>query len=281
MAAEGETELDIALRQWRQGDFALANEVFFHLADARLPLTDESRALAEESGETGFFLAEVEIRGFVILTQTCDLVRDPQTRPYVEIAPLVEVPADQVEPIAKGKFVRYGYVPGAAERGLVADLDRVMTVEKAVLMHWPRQAGCSTDGQIQEFGAALARKRQRFAFPDDFVLGLKAFRTRLTSKHGKDSDEGRVLRGLREIRVRVAPSWDAPEDIELTFFFVLNDPADQAHRGSTGAQAALWIRLVELPSRFLEPTYEVVSLEDISAAEYLESAQLDLDHLSR
>jgi len=34
------------------------------------------------------------------------------------------------------------YIPGVAELNLVADLDRVMTVEKAVVAEWERKSGC-------------------------------------------------------------------------------------------------------------------------------------------
>ncbi|MDE0101979.1 MAG: hypothetical protein OXN89_06335 [Bryobacterales bacterium] len=66
---------------------------------------------------------------------------------------------------------------------------------------------------------ALDRKRARTAFPNDFVQFASPLMRRMSSKHDKQSDEGRALRSLREIRVRAAPSWDA-DAVELLFWFI-------------------------------------------------------------
>jgi hypothetical protein len=70
-------------------------------------------------------------------------------------------------------------------RRLVADLDRTMTVEKAVVAKWPRTAGCRTDEDVRRFSMALARKRARLAFPDDFTACAQKLQTRLQEKHDK------------------------------------------------------------------------------------------------
>lgn len=95
-----------------------------------------------------------------------------------------------------------------------------MTVEKSIVASWKRTPGFTRD----------ADGRVRFAFPDDFTSLAKKRQARLGDKHGKNTDEGRALRGLREIRVRAAPSWnDVP--CTLTFFFVRNGEAvDKATR---------------------------------------------------
>lgn len=81
---------------------------------------------------------ETEVRGFAVLTQTCDLVRPCADRPFVEVSPLVEVDDRVLREIERGRRPNYGFIPGVAPRRLVADLDRVMTVEKAVVAAWAR-----------------------------------------------------------------------------------------------------------------------------------------------
>jgi hypothetical protein len=117
------------------------------------------------------------------------------------VAPLVEVPADVFEETQRRRRPGYAYVPALAERRLVADLDRVMTVEKSVAMSWRRTQGCRSDDEVRAFAEALARKRQRFAFPDDFTAATKALQGRLRGKHDKQTSEGQALRALPEIRV--------------------------------------------------------------------------------
>src|SRR5690606_12574927 len=143
-------------------------------------------------------------------------------RHFVEACPLIEVSPKMLQEIERGRRPSYAFVPGLAANGLVADLDRVMTIEKSVVAKWDRVAGCDDDHQVRRLALALARKRLRFAFPDDFVALASKLTNRMSSKHAKDSNEGRALRALREIRVRAAPFWDA-DSVEITFLFIRDE----------------------------------------------------------
>jgi hypothetical protein len=162
-------EVDAALQAWQQGDYVLGEHWFVQRFHPQRPLTQESIGVAQEETD----LAELEVRGFVVVTQTCDLVRTCRTRPFVEVVPLVEVDEEQLYQIQRNRRPQYAYIPGVAELNLVADLDRVMTVEKAVVAEWKRKSGCQNDQEIRALGQALARKRARFAFPDEFNQALK------------------------------------------------------------------------------------------------------------
>ncbi len=66
-------------------------------------------------------------------------------------------------------------MPGLADRNLVADLDLLMTVEKAVLVGVPAKTiirGLRTDEEIRVFAESLSRRFARCAFPDDFVAAI-------------------------------------------------------------------------------------------------------------
>ena len=161
----------------------------------------------------------------------------------------------------------------------VADLDRVMTVEKAVVAAWTRVEGCRTDDEARQFSLVLARKRARTAFPDDFVAFARPLMKRMSMKHDKQSDEGRVLRALREIRVRAAPSWDA-DAVELLFWFIrdVDDPAFETGGWELCLKALP--QALSPPGRFVHVDGVVQTLDDLTARDYVESDPLDLDHLS-
>jgi hypothetical protein len=217
---EGVDDADIAringlLAVWRQGDVVLQEEGFVHLADLACPLTEEAEAAqaavasgTDEPQIAGIYTA---VPGVVVLTQTCDIVRSCRERPFVEVAALMEVEEARLRETRKALLVNRAYVPGIADRRLVADLDRVMTVEKAVLARWPRTPGYSTEAEARAFGEALGRKRTRPAFPDDFFAAMTRLQRRIRDKHGRSSSEGRLLEALREIRIHASPSWDAPQ----------------------------------------------------------------------
>jgi hypothetical protein len=280
VAAETNTDsryaaVDGALAVWRQGDCVLGEHWFAHRLDPSLPLTEAGKHAAMSETD----LAEAQTLGLVVVTQTCDVVRSCVERPYIEVSPLVEVDDTVLRQIERGRRPQYGYVPLLADRKLVADLDRTMTVEKPVMAKWERVAGWSTDAETRAFAASLARKRARFAFPDDFTTLVTKLESRLAEKHDKESDEGRALRALREIRVHAAPSWDDPT-VTLTFWFVRPDEAADFLGESWSTFVEKWLRLVPETGRFIKVQGQVATLEDITAADYVGSDPLNLDHLS-
>lgn len=260
---------------WRQGDCVVGEQWFVHRLAPAIPLTEEAADVAKEGGD----LAEAEVRGLVVLTQTCDIVRSCAERPYIEVAPLVKVDAGELRTIERGRRPRYAFVPGLKDNNLVGDLDRVMTVEKAVVANWERIAGCATDQEMRHFAQALARKRSRFAFPDDFTSLASKLQSRLQGKHDKQSDEGEALRALREIRVRAAPSWDA-DPVDIMFWFIRNEDEPDFKGQSWDKLLEGWLKLVPPTGRFNPVNGVVMTLDDMTARDYVESDPLDLDHLS-
>jgi hypothetical protein len=270
--------VDAALKEWRQGDYVLGEQWLVVRFDASCPVTEGAQKVSGSDPDAD--LVELGVRGLVVLTQTCDVVRDCMDRPYVEVAPLVEVAASELHQVRRGYLPKYAAVPGLDEQCLVADLDRVMTVEKAVVASWTRGAGCKDDGEARLFADALTRKRSRFAFPDDFTDVVGDLVRRLRDKHDKNSEEGRALRALREIRVQAEPAWDAAE-VKLFFWFVRElDIVDFAGKPwATWLDG--WLGRITKAGRYTAVSGAVVSLTDMTAADYVASDRLDLDHLSR
>lgn len=264
-----------ALQKWKQGDCAIGEHIFVHQFNPRQPLiTTETYTVIDEEN-----LVKSVVRGFVVLTQTCDLVRDCQDRPYLEISPLVEIETDFLEEVIKMKRPQYAYIPGVADKKLVADLDRVMTVEKSIVAAWERISGCHNDQDSTFFGQALSRKRSRFAFPNDFNQLTQELQKRMINKHGKNTPEGSALRQLSEIRVEATPSWNT-ENVNLIFWFIRpqdNDPFDDEKWSEFLVE---WLKLTPSSGRYQSVSGAVKSLEDLTAKEYVESKRLDLDRLS-
>ena len=172
----------------------------------------------------------------------------------------------------------FAYVPLIAHKQLVADLDRSMTVEKAVVARWNRHEGCQTDEQRRAFADALARKRARFAFPDDFVAAASQLQKRLIEKYGKETDEGAHVRAVREVRVQAAPSWDEKE-VALSWWFV-RDADPEAYPADWLAHMDKWLGLFDWDQRFSLDSRVACRLEDMTARDYVASDRLDLDRLS-
>lgn len=268
-------DVDTVLKEWDQGDCVLGEHWFVQRCNPQRPLTEASENAAQEEAD----LAEEKVRGFVVVTQTCDIVRSCDSRPFVEVVPLVEVDERDISDIQKARRPQYAYIPGVAKRNLVADLDRVMTVEKAVVAEWERQSGCRNDEEIRALGQALARKRVRFAFPDDFVKFVGKLQNRMKDKHNKLSDEGKALRALREIRVRASPFWNDSK-VKLMFWFIRDEQQVDFEGLRWDRWLEIWLKLIPTSDRFYQVNGVVITLEDMTAKEYNESDRLDLDHLS-
>lgn len=278
--------IDGALLHWRQGDAVLEEVPFFlHLADIRRPLTPASRALAAEEtpaeGADGLAGVATGLLGIVVASQTCDIVRPCRTRPFIEVCALAKVSEQELEDVRRLRRPAYAFLPGLSHLRLVADLDMTMTVEKSVLAALRRVEGCRTDAERRAFADALARKRARFAFPDDFVSAMKKVKQRLKERHGRETTEGATARALMEIRVLAVPDWDAA-DVALTFLFILADDGPPP-TSRDEAQISDWMGRFDGSGRFKldgDTPWRVCFLEDLDAAAYTASDRVDLDDLS-
>lgn len=153
-----------------------------------------------------------------------------------------------------------------------------MTVEKSVVALWERTPGCETDDSVREFAKALARKRERFAFPNGFAELVEGFREYVKQKHNRNSEDGRFLRELQEIRVQATPHWDA-EEITLLFWFIREDTSDfNDEQWSKFCDKCL--EMISPQEKFHHISGMVAALADLTARDYTESDQLDLDYLS-
>lgn len=286
LTAADEEAIDESMTVWRQGDVTLdAGLEFCHLADLSLPHSPASMQTAKQHAADGTGILPGptalfdEVEGLVMLSQTCDIVRKCRQRHFLEVAPLIPVEAAMLEEVRRLKRPAFAYVPAMANRLLVADLDRIMTIEKALARSWTRIEGCCTDVERRDFALALSRKRSRFAFPDDFQEATAGFQEKLTNKAFKQTDEGAHISALSEIRVRAAPSWNTDE-VYLTFWFIKKADPQDATVVDWPAWIDKWMKLISKQGRFrLEPP-TALRLEGMTARDYCESERLDLDRAS-
>jgi hypothetical protein len=277
--------IDRALGQWRQGDVTLdAGTFLVHLADKRTPLAEVARDAVENGlvpdGEDVFEVLS-PVKGLVVVSQSCDIVRECSRSECVEVSPLIFVEDDRMfEDIRKRRRTRYAYLPGLADRKLVADLERTMTVEKAVVADWSRLPGCTTDPERATFAEALAHKRRRFAFPDDFNVGLKRFRDRIKRAEGKSTAEGRVVDALEEIRVQASPEWEAAK--VSVFFWFLAEREKIADFNAARDIVQGWMGTISWIERFAlgDPAFAVLEPQDMTVEQYQASHALDYDDIS-
>ncbi|MEO0697730.1 MAG: hypothetical protein AAFS13_10555 [Pseudomonadota bacterium] len=270
-AVENNVEFEAVLRKWRQGDFALdCGPLIF--ADA--PEIDDADPLTPHY--------EDGVLGFVVISQTCDIVRSMDNSPMVSVAPLIEVAPQHLEMIARGRAPRFGYVQNARE-GIVADFSKTMSVAKGLVASWDRQPGFDDPERAMKFAYALERAFGRFAFPDDFNASIEPLRKAIQKKHGKmKSPLGRALDNLLEIRVLPNGPWTGDEvAVQFLLIFKTEDartmvPEAIQDEFRKTLNALKWKGGFSLH----DPPERIGSYEDYSAREYIDSVPLDLNALS-
>jgi hypothetical protein len=211
----------------------------------------------------------------VVISQSCDIVRSHEERPYVQVAALSPATHEELNLAEARTRPRYGYLEALRPLGLIVDFDITVTVAKITVAGWQRNQGCTTDEEQRDFALALARHKQRFAFPDDFNLALKPLRRWIERRSEKLNAAGEMLRAIEQIRVRCA-DWSDPEDLE--FIAVLIGDPDIARRQSWDAPCGEMAKTVQ--STYSKSTFRLASWQELSAEDYLRSDRLDLDGLS-
>ena len=283
MTPEEIAQVDAALRIWRQGDVVLGDALpAIHVADLTIPGTPESEQFAADqaaAGEPlGLAVVSQDFSGFMIVSQTCDIVRSCATREYIELCPLIEVPQDRLGQVRAGRMPRYLWCSGLGDHSLAADLDHVSTVEKRTLIQLndQRVAGANSEEERRRLASALARKRARAALPDAFVSFIEPLQRRVKERHGRNSNEGRFLAAIREMRAVPDPEWGAAL-IDVTLLFLFDDAAQIS--ADADVQMNTLINRVVANDQFTL-TGRIMTMEQITAAAYVASDALDLDALS-
>lgn len=173
--------------------------------------------------------------GAVIVSQTCDVVQQSQSKQTVVLAPIVEnASAAELRTAQRGRSPLKVWVPTQADDDLVADLQYVAHVPKDHLANQVLKARLRQgNGDAEAFSAAVGRAYSRFAFPDEVQLSLTKFRDRVQSKAGKNGPLGQALDYVLTVRAGT-DNWDAPGR-HLRIYFVVEEglliPAEDADEG--------------------------------------------------
>lgn len=117
------------LAEWQQGDFSLDCGDF---------LFRDVSELTDEGDDDGGAVFDSEIVGFAVISQTCDVVREPERVPYVSVCPMVVVDAKRTGEIERGQAPRFGFL-SATPDNVVVDFSRTMSVSKNLLVSWGRR----------------------------------------------------------------------------------------------------------------------------------------------
>lgn len=281
-------DYEIALPDsWQQGDIIdLDGLPFIYLADLRNPILPESKEFLDSEtvsvSQNPFAAISVDVKKFVVISQTCDLIRNFSTIPTALLAVVEKIDQSELLASKKGISLRYLFLPVLEQESQVANLDRMMTIEKTALLAVEpskKITAFRNDDEARFLCESIARKFKRFAFPDEFTDAVSKFRSFINDKHNKDSSNGKMLQAVSEIRIASSLGWASPKS-ELVFLFMFEDEklitkeckktVDDLMKKFTTNKA--------FPN---VPAFRCTTYEDLTAEAYRRSQVLDLNYLSK
>lgn len=168
----GRRRLEQLLRTLRQGDLISLGAVTLVGAGPSAAVT--AAAAEVEDDALWSVTVESEAGWYVVLSQDCDIVRDPDEEPCIVVCPLVYVGQARWRQLRSGPYSPRHF-PFPDEKGLRPDRDRwpaasllyVSSVDKTALLHDSvRQLSPLTGPQRARFGRWVARRYGRPAHDD-------------------------------------------------------------------------------------------------------------------
>lgn len=270
--------VNAATLDWRQGDVPqLTVPPLAWFATPTMPLTSTS---ARMTGN-GFGAVVAEANHVVIVTQTCDIVRDCREYAHITLAGVVTLAGNMAQEALRGRRPRFVALPDLGP-DCFADTSLLVSAEKTILLGVESISAVVSDVSRRRFAEGVGRAFERSALPDDLVLALNGLTQRIKQKHDKDSKEGRALRLLEDIRIRGLPSWTADEiDVRVLFCPPTQDEANDCMAPDE------WDDMIEKWVGRAEPQGVIRSIEgdwlpfdQMTARDYLDTDCLDFEYLS-
>ncbi len=247
---------------WRQGSIAKAGSV---------PVPFLSRTA---EGEWQVLSRQAESDDWlVVISQSCDIVRDPAKEPYVEVMRAWWTTDEDLLRMARTNSFRFFLLrTREGSGGLVADAPQTFRIDKASVISLALEGNLDEKGS-ERFRAWVAGRYGRVALEQPVVDGVQRPIVEAVKKAIRDSAGRKVLDGIREVRV----FWHDENDIEL---FLVPEDGVRVAAGEVAAVAGAIVRSVRDAGLVQAIGWDVVDLESLSAREYLASVQMPLDHYS-
>ena len=191
-----------------QGEVLGAADACVVLAEASAPLSAEAVEVAANEGVgSGLIIVPHAVDDVVLLTHTCDLQRTTPEEHRCLLAPMIHMSEQFAYEALRGRRPGFAALPWIGPTA-VADLSRVTTAERSVLVGAPSKGAPRSPEERLHFAETIGRYLARPALPDAVNDVLAPFVRRIAEKHDKQSPEGRCAHKAAELRIEATPDFD-------------------------------------------------------------------------
>jgi len=188
-----------------QGEVLGVADACVVLAEASTPLSAEAADIAVSAGtDSGLIAVPHVVDDVVLLTQTCDLQFTTAAEHRCLVAPVIHMSEQVAYEALRGRRPGFAGLPWVGSTA-VADLSRITTVERSVLIGAVSRGRPRTLQEQLHFAETISRFFTRPALPDPVNEVLSPFVKRIAEKHDRESAEGRCAHKVSELRVEATP----------------------------------------------------------------------------
>lgn len=215
-----------------QGEVLGAADACVVLADASAPLSAAAAEIAAAEGaEGGIIVVPHVVDEVVLLTQTCDLQLTTFNEHRCLVAPVMHMSEQVAHEALRGRRPGLAGLPWVG-LAAVADLSRITTVERSVLVEAVSRGRPRTQPERLHFAETIGRYLTRPALPDPVNEVLAPFVKRIAEKHDRQSAEGRCAHKVSELRLEATPDIDHEEPALNVLMILDEDELPQLPQGS-------------------------------------------------
>lgn len=271
------------MAEFRQGDVVEAPPIFYFASQRHGVFAATADANLEEDDVV---IVDDFVPLAMITSQTCDIGEEDSARPvrpFVQVVPVVDAEASlnsgERRLLSRGRGSSYLlHLPALADGFYVADLRLEMPVEKGWLATKTPTRGFNSENEAEIVGERIARIRRRPALAGRLVEAIHRPLVEALKALKVDDRElwDRIAAAIAEVRVAT----DSRLDPRTGRVFVLSEeriPGDveEWFRGWWDA-----VNLAAAANGISLQALSATTYGDISAAELLASAELDLTRFS-
>ncbi len=275
-------------RGWQQGVLlpTLPGALHFSLDDPLTGIARTAKAEAEAAYQSkvakgkppisrrafGFGSSGKAKERLVIVTQTCDIVKEPRIEPTVQAIRAFITTTTETLRRAGGSSKRQFVLDET--RGLIAEMSPIVTIEKPVLLDFTPEPGAGDEATRKRFADWLADRFSRPAH-DDEVVGavIKPILDLLRQMQNEAGPDLAALDHVNEVRF-VKLQGQPPYDVRLLFMV---DEAEPRDGGAALAQLIGRLQGCFDKAKARLVAWDVASTSDILLSDFLATDKLDLD----
>jgi hypothetical protein len=149
-------------------------------------------------------------RRWVLISRTCDIVREIDRKPKVHVTPAVHRPDD--EEAHKWRRPQLAPLPAYEDGGWCADLDQIQQMHKRNLKRRKPLASVETGEQERFLRRHLGRYLSKPSWEQYVEKTVEPIAKRMRSKYSKESPEGSLIAAVLDIRITVQGADPGPRD---------------------------------------------------------------------